>query len=354
MGVEILDGVAGASAAVGEVEQVLLRLQATTAEEFLAREYPEKEPLARGLLHRRDLVALGARRRNGKTTFLSNLAVALASAPAFLGYEIPEPRRTLLLVLEDDPGEYQNFLRRIVGHRQLKGAVRVLTREDFQEADVRVDAADPHFQSLVIKNAAAHRADLTVIDNLAHIVGANYNDPTRIHNAMRFVYNLASGVDCAVIIAAHPRKEGAEEKISLEQNKTAFFEAIMGSSHFINSTGSLWALERRDDMAVFVGGRQRSEGTDSVIYIQRDDEGWFHVLDAAVKNLPNVLNTETRQHAWELLPRPGIPFGYNEGVALVKPAMKSSSTYAEWMVQCRRVRVIIETPDGRLTKVAGT
>src|SRR5712691_4476583 len=149
------------------IETAQQRLVAATAEEFLAREYPEKEPLAEHLLHRRDLVAFGARRRNGKTTFLTNLAVALAvPASEFLGYAIPSRRRTLLLILEDDPGEYQNFLRSIVGAAHLDGAVRVLTREDFHNAEVVIDAADPTFQSMVRSNAFRHEADLVVLDIL--------------------------------------------------------------------------------------------------------------------------------------------------------------------------------------------
>jgi hypothetical protein len=34
--------------------------------------------------------------------------------------------------------------------------------------------------------------------------------------------------------------EDQEHPIDLVRTPTAFFEAIMGSSHFINSTGSLW------------------------------------------------------------------------------------------------------------------
>ena len=60
---------------------------ADTAEDFLARKFPEKEPLIEHLLHRRDLVALGARRRHGKTSFLTNMAVAMAiPVPDFLGH----------------------------------------------------------------------------------------------------------------------------------------------------------------------------------------------------------------------------------------------------------------------------
>jgi hypothetical protein len=51
-------------------------LRAWSGEDFLARTFPPKEPLATGLLNRRGLITLGARRRNGKTTFVTDLAVA--------------------------------------------------------------------------------------------------------------------------------------------------------------------------------------------------------------------------------------------------------------------------------------
>src|SRR5207245_2392407 len=80
-----------------------------TLSTFLRQAHPPKDPLATGLINRRDLVALGARRRHGKTTFVIQLALDLATgAPAFLDYPIPEPRRSLLLLLEDDPVELQD------------------------------------------------------------------------------------------------------------------------------------------------------------------------------------------------------------------------------------------------------
>src|SRR5437016_3048934 len=48
-----------------------------TAEKFLSREFPPKEPLIDGLLFQRDIVAFAGRRRHGKTTFLSDLATSL-------------------------------------------------------------------------------------------------------------------------------------------------------------------------------------------------------------------------------------------------------------------------------------
>src|SRR5713101_7727279 len=67
-----------------------------SAEDFLKRDFAPKEPLITNLVHRRDLIALGARRRHGKTSFTTDIGVALAvPEPQFLGYEIPKPRRSL-------------------------------------------------------------------------------------------------------------------------------------------------------------------------------------------------------------------------------------------------------------------
>ena len=51
------------------------------------------------------------------------------------------------------------------------------------------------------------RPDLIVFDNLAHIVSAEYNDPKRIHELMRFTYDLAQDHNAAVATGV-TRREG--------------------------------------------------------------------------------------------------------------------------------------------------
>ena len=326
---------------------------AVTAEDYLRREYPPKEPLIDGLIHRRDMIAFGARRRHGKTTLLTNMAVAMAVPTAeFMGYRIPQRRRSLLLMLEDDPGEYQATLRKLVGDRELGGSIQVLTRVDFYQQDVPLDVRNGGFQSVVRRNAGLHEPDLIVLDNLAQVVNADYNDATKIQDLMKFCFKLTSEFDCAVLVAAHPRKQG-DMPISLEDNPELFFESIMGSSHFINSTGSLWGMERQDSLgySTFLGGRQRSEGSHGVSHIRRGDDGWFELINEASANLPLVVNTPVRQKAWRLLPDPPVTFGYREAEGIVKPAM-ATGTFAEWIKQCRRLGVIVDAGD-RLRKADG-
>jgi hypothetical protein len=129
-----------------------------SAESFLLRQFPPKEPLVTRLLHRRDLVTLGARRRNGKTSFVTNLAVAGAvPVSQFLGYPIPAPWRSLLFILEDDAGEYQQKLRRVIGTRDTGGRIVIVTREDFLNGDIRIDVGEQRFRHFVELFANLHQ-----------------------------------------------------------------------------------------------------------------------------------------------------------------------------------------------------
>jgi hypothetical protein len=225
----------------------------------------------------------------------------------------------------------------------LEGRIRLITRDDFYDRDVYIDVGNTKFEDAVRFWCDQHRPDVIVIDNLAQIVNADYNDPARVHQLMTFLYKLARDYNAAVIIAAHPKKMDAMNRVHLEKDPELFMEQIMGSSHFINSTGSLWALERRDDKnyTVFMGGRQRGSGYYGNAYLYLDENQWYQVLDTLSVQLEGVVNTDARFQAWQLLPDHPQTFGYKEGEGLVKSAMKSRSTYHEWITNCRRVGVVL-------------
>ena len=85
-------------------EAQIKQVRALSAEEFLVVEIPEKEPIIDGLVHKRDLVGFGARRRHGKTSVMINMAVEGAvGAPDFLGYSIPKAFRSLLKRFSNRP-----------------------------------------------------------------------------------------------------------------------------------------------------------------------------------------------------------------------------------------------------------
>jgi hypothetical protein len=150
-----------------------------TVEKFLARTIAPKEPLIEGLLYRRDIAAFVGRRRHGKTSILTSLATALALPEAeFLGYKIPRSYRVLTLLLEDDAGELQERFQLLMGRRSAEGRLAIYTREDFQSEGIALtlDPNLPNFRTRIQAICAGHRPDLIIFDNLAHLIGAAYND----------------------------------------------------------------------------------------------------------------------------------------------------------------------------------
>jgi len=323
-----------------------------TAEDFLERKFPPKEPLVQDLVHKRDLVAFGARRRHGKTTLALNLGVAgAAGIPEFLGYRIPQPFRSMHFMLEDDPTDLQERLRLMVGEKDLQGRFRLITKEDFFNASVPISTGDFEFVKAIEYWTNEHKPDLIVFDNLAQMINAEYSDPKIVHRLIFQAYKWARNSNCAVIFAAHPRKMDPKYTVSLESKPELFVEEIMGTSHFINSCGCIWALERYEDKGytIFMGGRQRSGGSYGTARVYLDDDQWFQVEDDSVRQLASVLSTDARRKAWELLPI--HPFGYREGQDLVKPVMRSSSTYHAWMKELKRTGVVVDS-DSKISKAA--
>jgi hypothetical protein len=331
-----------------------------TAESFLARRFPPKESLIEGLLNRRDIVAFAGRRRHGKTTFLSGLATAASMPlPEFLGYSIPKALRVLVFFLEDDAEEIQTKLRVLMDGGSSAGRLAVYTREDFQQAAIPVDLSTSSFRDHVIQICKLHRPDIVVFDNLAHLVGADYSNPKKIHELMTFVYKTTSASNAAVIIAAHPRKRGGDSdslsgsaSVSLRLDSEAFFENVMGSSHFINSCGSLWGIERdiKTNQTEFLGGTQRADGQEMLLTLEVND-GRFRVLDDVAINFPLAMNTELRKRAWDLLPNGD--FMYTAGELAVKSVMKSSSTFNGWFKQLKQLKlVVVGNQEGAYRKVS--
>ena len=325
-----------------------------TLKRFLEQSLPPKEPIIEGLLHRRDIVALAGRRRHGKTTFAGNLVLALGLGHSdFLGYPIPGPARALAFYLEDDAGELQIKLRRMCRGAVPEDRLAVYTREDFHRANIPIDVTHDNFQRFVVETCSAHHPDLIILDNLAHLIGADYNNSKLIHKLNQFAWQIASAFNAAIIISAHPRKRdkqvkalGFNSRVRLRDDTEGFFEEVMGSSHFVNSCGSLWGIERDLDSGRtdFLGGSQRFDGQQSLMALEQDEDGWLRRISDFEVNLEMALNTPARKAAWELLP--AGPFSYTDAERTVKPAMKSASTFHAWLQLCVRLGLVIRDGDG--------
>jgi hypothetical protein len=331
---------------------------------FMKRNFPPKDALIEGVLYKRDLISLTGRRRHGKTLLLSNIGMAGASGrKEYLGYQIARPFTTVSFYLEDDGGELQARLRRQQEQEPDFDASRfhLYIRQDFLERRIKIDFADPKFKSYMLAACEAAKPDLIIFDNLGMLIGADYNSAPKIHALMELVFELTQRYNAAILIAAHPKKgnklDSAGNPISLHTDTEKFFEECMGSSHFINSTGSLWGIERdrksgRTDLLL---GAQRAADTESFTMVEKNDADWLTRVDDLAVARAMLLNTPQRIQAWNLIPA-GREFSYVEARNLVKPAMKSNGSFNPWWQELLRNRLILEsdTDQQRYKKAAAT
>jgi hypothetical protein len=332
-------------------------LRVQNFDSFMQRKFPPKIALVEGVLHKRDIISLTGRRRHGKTTLLSNLAAAGASGRGeYLGYRIPLPFTSVFFYLEDDGGEIQNKMANIRKEVQISPTrFHLYIRQDFYEAKIPIDAANVKFRQVVLARVEAAKqesgsVDLIVFDNLGMLIGADYLNAKAIHALMDFSWMLTQNYDAAVLIAAHPKKgnklDAGGNPISLRNDPEKFFEEAMGSSHFINSTGSLWGIERdrKNGRTDILLGAQRAADTESFTLVEKNDNDWLEQVDDQAVALETVVNTKPRKQAWDLLPD-DRSFSYLEAKQLVKPAMKSSGSFNPWFSDLRRVKLILEMPE---------
>jgi hypothetical protein len=341
-------------------QQAKAPLTLETAADFVKKDLPPKEALIDGLLYRRDLVTLAGRRRHGKTALILNLALLLIDPiykDDFLGYRIPLPRRVLVYLLEDDAAELQNRLRTMMGERGYElGRLAIRTKDDFYPLGLKIDATDRAFRERILKDIEEHEPDVVMMDNLAHLVGGDYNNPSKMHEVAKLMYAMSNAGNCAVIVAAHPRKQSQDSryKPSLAKNRDDFFDEVMGASHFVNSTGSLWGIEKTPEgFSHFFGGTQRLTGTSSLSIIEMDSEGWFRVINDTVANFSLVVHTKKRKEAWALLSE-DTPFTYTEAEELCKPVLSSKGGFTSFWNDIKRSNLIVFKERGFVAvKVSG-
>lgn len=331
----------------GQSAQAKQPFEPQTAKRFLTRTFPDKEPLIEGVLYRRDIISLTARRRHGKTTLQQNIAVAGSERREYLGYVIPKPFRTVSFYLEDDGRELQLKLARMTGGSAPE-RFHLYTRRDFMEWKIPIQISNENFRKQVLTCCEAARPDLINFDNLGRLIRADYNNPKEIEILMEFTYLLCETFNAAVLIAAHPRKgnrlDGLDNAASLRKgNREKFFEECMGSSHFINSTGSLWGMERDGDETCLCMGSQRFDGfSESLTLINKNESDWFEPVKDGQLNL--ILTSTKRKRGWNGLPKGDFSYLEAEATITREKIMSSSSFYGFWKELIRHGLVVEVAP----------
>lgn len=323
------------------------KLPRHTLKDFLKVELPESELLIDGLLYRRDLVALQGRRREGKTTLIMQLALSLACTPLqkFIGKAIPKPRRVLAYLLEDDARQLQDRFKKMLTAEDEDeewkeylesgegeeggGRLLIRTKDDFAEIGVPRDVGSPEFRKLVEDDCAEFKPDVLIFDNLGVLIGADYTEHTKVQAYTSFVEFLSNKYNCAALTATHLRKNDRTKPVDIIQDGDGWFEENMGSSHFMNSHGSMWGLQKspeEDGTTYFRGGAQRKFGFSQLIPMHLHNS-WFESVDDFMAACEMVLRTVKRKKAWDKLPP---EFTFDMGKLAVKQVMSEKAFSNLW------------------------
>jgi hypothetical protein len=334
-------------ASMGTALAVAKAMNSVTAQDFKARSLSPKAALIEGLLHTGDLITLLGRRRHGKTSLALNVGMAGAAGESnYLGYNIARPFSTLAVLLEGLDNEIQDVLSTMAGQRDLGDRFRVLTRRNFFDAKIKIAADDKQFLDYIRAEVKAVRPELLILDNLGLLIGGDYNSGPKMHSVADFIYEMAEFHGTAVMTLAHPRKQrGGDDFQSLRGNAEMFFEECMGSSHFINFTGSLWGIERDEqtNIAYFLGGTQRLNASQSLTALMHSEDRWFTVTADVSEKFKTALNTQARRKTWFALPNPPEQFKYVSARDIAKTnGMSSNSTFSGWWKTLERCKLVMK------------
>jgi RecA-family ATPase len=328
---------------------------------FLETQFPESETFIDGMLYRRDLVAIQGRRREGKTTLIMQLALSLTVDPSvpFLGKKVIKPRRVLVYLLEDDAKQLQDRFRRMLTGNEGEddewkeylndeGRLLIRTKDDFVQGGIPRNALSKEFQQAIEEDCATFRPDAVIFDNLGILIGADYTEHTKIAEYTRFIEFLSNKYDCTVLTATHLRKIDRNKPTNIVKDGDGFFEEAIGSSHFMNTCGSMWGLQKskeEDGTTYFRGGAQRRHGFSQLIPLHLKHD-WFEQANDFLASFELVIRTEKRKKAWAVLPS---QFTFTQGAAAVRGVM-SEKAFANLWVELKNLRLILPDGDGVFRK----
>lgn len=254
----------------------------TSFAEFMTTDFDDGEEVA---FHARrgEVVLVQSVTNHGKSTFIRNSSLALATGAEFQpAVERGEPRRVLLLNLEGSAGWFQNDLR--VMTRDFTSREIELVRENFLPAhapllDGEQMTLSRHMRALEGATRARGGVDVLIVDTASAAFSIrNENDNAEVANCvMKPLVKLARRLNCLAVLVHHVGKAKAEEGAAREQAHRG-----RGASAWGDFSTSIFNLDAdpNDKERVTVTCAKRKNGGDYERVLRLDRERrWFRATD---------------------------------------------------------------------------
>ena len=184
------------------------KLKSYFLDEFLKAQFPIPEHLVEGVIPRGGTVLIVALPHRMKSWFTTSLALACTRAGEALGkLNVIRPVRTLLMQMEDFPGELQYRIGQLALTDQFVGcdpqALKIVPRCQFNLPD------EEWYQEL-LREVTELNADVVVLDVVRRIFRGDINSPKDTTAFLEAIDRLRDATGCAVVLVHHENKKGEE------------------------------------------------------------------------------------------------------------------------------------------------
>jgi hypothetical protein len=179
--------------------------------EFLGIDFPQPEHLIEGLIPKGGTVMIVAMPHRMKSFFTTGLALAATRAGTiFNKLEVGKPVRTILVQVEDSPGEVQKRLRSFLGTSQFMDCdpanLRIVDRTEFK------DGFTPAWCERFVRQAIDWKADLVIFDVLRRFfVGhGDLNSAQDTSVFLEIMDKIRNLTGAALLLVHHENRKEAE------------------------------------------------------------------------------------------------------------------------------------------------
>ena len=258
------------------------------------------EAIVEDLIAEGETIAFVGKPKAGKSRFVQQIALAIASGQGFLGHVVPRTRRVLYLDLENRPAGVRARFQKMSQPSAADDRLLIYAPETLSNLEITLatSAGIKALQQLV----SEVKPDLLIIDTWRLLLGGDENKTEVVVRGLRALSSLRRLVPAlATLIVHHTRKTQGQDAPVLRIDPSGWVENASGHSSLVGHTDGCFGLEREidrntgDELIVF-GGVARSAAPRTLLLDEDTDALTFRIADG--EDVVQKLLTPKERAAW--------------------------------------------------------
>ena len=261
-----------------------------TLVELRTRQIERPREVVRGPISEGETVLIVGRPKTGKSRLTLQLARDLSRGEPFLGHAIPQPRRVLMIDLENRHAVVrERFLKMAPEPIDSDENISIYAAETLSSDPVGLDGDG--FENLITLIEKTN-PDVIVFDTWRLLIGASgENKAEAVVRGLRRLSDLRKDRPQLVTIIVHRlRKQNSDQKTILRNDPYDWVENLSGHHALIGHVDACYGIEREsstngDELIVFGGVARNAASTCTLL---DEDEETLNVSGAYASPLPDM------------------------------------------------------------------